>query len=314
MRCREADIPAAFLNSTLSRQERDDVEARLVEGALRVVFVAPERFESRSFRELLPRLRVSLLAVDEAHCISEWGHDFRPAYLRLGRLRGMFDVPMIALTATATPRTPARDHRPAAAGRSGHRGGRLRPSQPGVGGGARPVVEGRSGSACAPWCATAPASPLVYASSRKGVESVRDQLAALGHTTEAYHAGLPAAERARVQDAFMAGDAPLVAATNAFGMGVDKSDVRLVIHHELPRTHGGVLSGGRPGRTRRRHRALPCALVEGRPRGPDGLHRPQLPAPARRAPFLARPAPPGRRPGRGSRCPSTSCEPATAPR
>ena len=248
MRCREADIPAAFLNSTLSRAERDEVEARLVEGALRVVFVAPERFESRSFRELLPRLRVSLLAVDEAHCISEWGHDFRPAYLRLGRLRGMFDVPMIALTATATPRTRREIVT------------RLRLADPVtvVGGFDRPnlvwgveharswrekrkrlrvLVRNRAGVT------------LIYASSRKGVESVRDDLAALGHTVEAYHAGLPAAERGRVQDAFMAGDAPLVAATNAFGMGVDKSDVRLVIHHELPRTMEAYYQeAGRAGR------------------------------------------------------------------
>lgn len=248
MRCREADIPAAFLNSTLSREERDQVEAQLVDGALRVVFVAPERFESRSFRELLPRLRVSLLAVDEAHCISEWGHDFRPAYLRLGRLRGMFDVPMIALTATATP--PTRREIVS----------RLRLTDPVtvVGGFDRPnlvwgVEPARS------WkekrerlralVRDRPGVTLVYASSRKGVESVRDDLAALGYTTEAYHAGLPAAERARVQDAFMAGDAPLVAATNAFGMGVDKSDVRLVIHHELPRTMEAYYQeAGRAGR------------------------------------------------------------------
>ncbi len=248
MRCREAHIPAAFLNSTLSRAERDQVEAQLVEGGLRVVFVAPERFESRSFRELLPRLRVSLLAVDEAHCISEWGHDFRPAYLRLGRLRGMFDAPMIALTATATSRTRREIVT------------RLRLADPVtvVGGFDRPnlvwqVRRVRS------WkekrkrlralVRNRPGVTLIYASSRKGVESVRDDLAGLGYLTEAYHAGLPAAERGRVQDAFMAGDAPLVVATNAFGMGVDKSDVRLVIHHELPRTiEAYYQEAGRAGR------------------------------------------------------------------
>ncbi len=248
MRCREASIPAAFLNSTLSRRRRDEVEGRLVEGALRVVLVAPERFESRSFRELMPRLRVSLVAIDEAHCISEWGHDFRPAYLRLGRLRDLFDAPMIALTATATPRT--RDEIVA----------RLRLSNPVtvVGGFDRPnlvwsVERTRS------WMdkrrrlralvRNRPGVTLIYASSRKGVERVRNDLAALGHTVEAYHAGLPAAERARVQDAFMAGDAPVVAATNAFGMGVDKSDVRLVLHHELPRTMEAYYQeAGRAGR------------------------------------------------------------------
>lgn len=248
MRCREAGIPAAFLNSTLSREERHQVEARLVEGSLRVVFVAPERFESRSFRSLLPRLRVSLLAVDEAHCISEWGHDFRPAYLRLDRLRAMFDAPMIALTATATPRTRREIVT------------RLRLSDPVtvVGGFDRPnlvwgVERARSWrekrARLRALVRNRRGVTLIYASSRKGVERIRDDLAALGHVAEAYHAGLPAAERARVQDAFMAGGAPLVAATNAFGMGVDKSDVRLVIHHELPRTMEAYYQeAGRAGR------------------------------------------------------------------
>ena len=248
MRCRKANIPAALLNSTLSRSERDDVEAKVVQGGVRVLFVAPERFESRSFRRLLPRLRVSLLAVDEAHCISEWGHDFRPAYLRLGRLRGIFDAPMIALTATATHRT--REEIVA----------RLRLSDPVtvVGGFDRPnlvwqVQRVRSSKEkrerLRALVRNRPGVTLIYASSRKGVESVRDNLAALGHHAEAYHAGLPATERTRVQDAFMEGKAPLVVATNAFGMGVDKSDVRLVIHHELPRTiEAYYQEAGRAGR------------------------------------------------------------------
>ncbi|HGP5685088.1 TPA: DEAD/DEAH box helicase, partial [Vibrio cholerae O1] len=96
-------VPAALLNSTLSPHEAEDVLRRAREGALRLLYVAPERFHATSFRTLLPTLAISLLAIDEAHCISQWGHDFRPAYRRLGEIRDAIGCPCIALTATATP-------------------------------------------------------------------------------------------------------------------------------------------------------------------------------------------------------------------
>ena len=247
-RCHRAGIPAAFLNSTLSAHERNAVQQAAVAGAIKVLFVAPERFESRAFERLAPRLRVSLLAVDEAHCISEWGHDFRPAYLRLGRVRSLFAAPVLALTATATPRT-----RDEIASRLA-----LRAPVTVVGGFDRPNLvwevqrarsRGEKRALIGQLLREYPGTVVIYASSRKGVEVVRDHLAALGRRTEAYHAGLPPAERTRVQTAFMEGSAPTVVATNAFGMGIDKSDVRLVVHHELPRTlEAYYQEAGRAGR------------------------------------------------------------------
>ena len=247
-RCQRASIPAAFLNSTLSEQERDAVQRAAVVGAIKILFVAPERFESRAFERLAPRLRVSLLAVDEAHCITEWGHDFRPAYLRLGRVRGLFAAPVLALTATATPRT-----REEIASRLA-----LRAPVTVVGGFDRPNLvwevqrarsRGEKRARIGQLIRECPGTVVIYASSRKGVEVVRDHLAALGRRTEAYHAGLPPAERTRVQTAFMEGSAPTVVATNAFGMGIDKSDVRLVVHHDLPRTlEAYYQEAGRAGR------------------------------------------------------------------
>ena len=191
---------------------------------------------------------MTLIAVDEAHCISDWGHDFRPSYRRIGILRERFPVPMMALTATATPRVRAdvaeslRLRDPVTVVRSFDRpnlrwavvpGGSLHDRVAST----YRILRRRRGTT------------IVYAPTRRDVDGVRDLLAGYGVTTEAYHAGLPAAERTRVQERFMSGDCRVVVATNAFGMGIDKSDVRTVIHVQLPGTlEAYYQEAGRAGR------------------------------------------------------------------
>jgi ATP-dependent DNA helicase RecQ len=229
-----AGVPATLVNSTLSQGEmaaRMDAAER---GEFRLLYVAPERFDADDFQRRLARLDVSLLAIDEAHCVSEWGHDFRPSYLRLGAVReALGDPPIAALTATATPEV--RD--------DVIRQLRLRdPSVLVTGFDRRNLVwhvlrargdsekdrlllrllRGRDGSA------------VVYASTRRAVDALTLLLNGAGVRAVGYHAGLPDGDRKRIQEEFMSGRVPVVVATNAFGMGIDKGDVRIVVHYNLP--------------------------------------------------------------------------------
>jgi ATP-dependent DNA helicase RecQ len=217
-------------------------------GALDLLFVAPERLTLEGFLPSVGARRVRMLAVDEAHCISEWGHDFRPAYREISRARRLVRGPVLALTATATP--AVREDIVAS----------LRMVDPArvVGSFDRPnlswiVRKGRAlgeRTAAAYGLVRAARGPsVVYAPTRRSVEAVRDRLAGYGMVTEAYHAGLPAGERSRVQKAFMEGECRVVVATNAFGMGIDKANVRLVVHTHLPGTlESYYQEGGRAGR------------------------------------------------------------------
>lgn len=229
----KAGIPAAYLGSTLPPEEARRVAGRVEAGVVRLLLVSPERFRSPAFLSLLESTRVALLAVDEAHCISQWGHDFRPDYLRLGEIRERVTAPVLAVTATATPRVRAEIARelrlrdPVMVVKSFDRPNLSwevvdLPTRAGKLPRLHDLLRGVKGGVS-----------VVYAATRKGVEGVRGRLAALGWPVEAYHAGLPAAERNRVQDRFMSGDARVVVATNAFGMGIDKPDVRLVVHVEI---------------------------------------------------------------------------------
>ena len=230
---RARGLAAAALHSLMAPSERAAAEAELAAGRLRLLFVAPERLASGAFREALARARPTRLVVDEAHCISQWGHDFRPDYRRIGLLRAELGVPAAAFTATATPEV-----REDIALQLG-----LREPLELVTGFERPnltlsVEPCRSREeklAAVTALVRGIGTPgIVYAATRKNVEMWGEALEALGLRAGRYHAGLGEEERTRVQDEFLDGRLDAIAATNAFGMGIDKRDIRFVAHADLP--------------------------------------------------------------------------------
>jgi ATP-dependent DNA helicase RecQ len=232
-RATSVGLRAGYLAATLGPGERRVVERRMRANALDILFVSPERLESEHFKSILDEIHVALLAVDEAHCIVSWGHDFRPSYRRLGRLRAAVGAPCLALTATATP--PVQEEIIRSLG--------LREPVRTVGGFDRPNLGWALARVSGPRerqarmkrvLARRRGPALVYASTRRETEAAGRALAGLGWPVGVYHAGRPADERQRIQDRFMSGDLRVVAATNAFGMGVDKADVRTVLHLGLP--------------------------------------------------------------------------------
>ncbi|MEP6898341.1 MAG: DNA helicase RecQ [Rhodanobacter sp.] len=246
---REAGVRAAFLNSSLSADDQREVERQLLAGELNLLYVAPERLLTGRFLGLLERIEVALFAIDEAHCVSQWGHDFRPEYRELAILHQRFpQVPRIALTATADPRTrdeiverlslqQARQFissfdRPNIGYRVALRHNAKRQLTE--------FLEGHQGE-----------SGIVYCLSRKKVDDTAAWLAEMGIEALPYHAGLDAAVRAKNQKRFLREDGVVMVATVAFGMGIDKPDVRFVAHLDLPRSIEGYYQetgrGGRDG-------------------------------------------------------------------
>ena len=246
-----AGVAATFINSNLNRTEQNRRYLDFVHGRTSLLFVAPERFQNPRFTAGLRAAGVNLFAIDEAHCISEWGHNFRPDYLQLGTVRERLGSPRtLALTATANPQV-RRDivQRLGIAGACAEvvttvdrpnltlNVERLDRTEERV---AWVVQYARSREGLA---------GIVYARSRRSVEEIAATLRGAGVNAEAYHAGLPRDLRSAVQRRFTVGDTPVIVATNAFGMGIDKPDVRYVVHVNMPgRLEAYVQEAGRAGR------------------------------------------------------------------
>ena len=244
-------VKAAFINSSLDRSEQNRRYVDFVNGRLDLLYVAPERFANERFVTGLARAGVSLFAIDEAHCVSEWGHDFRPDYLTLDLVRQRLGSPRtLALTGTADPRV-RRDIVERLG--TGPRTALVVTSvdRPNL----KFTVEHISGVAEREhWLlsflkARSGQSGMVYARTRRGVEDIAAALEAAGIPAAAYHAGMPRDVRARVQRQFTLDQVPVIVATNAFGLGIDKPDVRFVVHFNMPgRIESYYQEAGRGGR------------------------------------------------------------------
>ena len=242
-------LPATFINSSLPSSQVADRLSRAQRGEFKLLYVAPERFDLGTTAERLRTAGVSLLAIDEAHCISEWGHDFRPSYLRLGQVRERLgNPPVVALTATATPHVRSDIVRQLKLDR------------------VRTIITGfdrrnltyhvvptktdeEKDDTLVQLIRAQEGLAIVYASTRKSVERIAATLNHARIPTTAYHAGLDDKRRHEVQDAFMNEKVRAIVATNAFGMGIDKPNVRLVVHHAMPGTlEAYYQEAGRAGR------------------------------------------------------------------
>ncbi len=268
-RSRFAEIGAAYLNSSQTSAEQRDILTLVHAGRLKLLYVAPERLRSKAFIETIRAAKLARFVVDEAHCISEWGHDFRPDYLNIADfLEQIGHPPTFAVTATATTRVQD----------SIIHNLRMRDPKVVVGGFDRPnlhfsvvkckndVERGNRLFKALPRLIGRGGSGLIYVSTRKQCEAVAEiaaqALAPLGHKVGIYHAGMDGNVRSHMQEAWLRGDLPLLVATNAFGMGIDKPDVRFVIHWGFPESPEAYYQeAGRAGRDGKRARVVVLSSV-----------------------------------------------------
>jgi len=241
---------AHVLNSSLTKGETVQVKEDIVAGKTKMLFVAPESLNKQENIDFFKKIKISFVAVDEAHCISEWGHDFRPEYRRIKEMVKHIDgdIPVMALTATATPKVQLDIQKNL--GMTDAKVFKSSFNRPNLFYDVRPKVEvakeiirfikqneGKSG--------------IIYCLSRKKVEEIAETLIVNGIKAKGYHAGMDAATRVANQDAFLMEDVDVIVATIAFGMGIDKPDVRFVIHHDMPKSLEGYYQetgrGGRDG-------------------------------------------------------------------
>lgn len=246
----DSDDVAHFLNSSLTKLQTERVKKDVTEGRTKMLYVAPETLKKDDTIDFFRSVKVSFVAVDEAHCISEWGHDFRPEYRRIKQIvKEIDDVPMVALTATATPKVQmdiqkSLNMQDSKVFKSSFNRGNLYYEVMPKGSKAQTMkdlisfVNKRKGQ-----------SGIIYCLSRKKTEDVAEILRANGINALPYHAGLDAKTRAGNQDAFLMEDCDVICATIAFGMGIDKPDVRFVIHYDVPKSlEGYYQETGRAGR------------------------------------------------------------------
>ncbi len=229
-------IKAARLDSTLSRSVYNDVLSQAKQGQLKILMISVERFKNERFRNQLQQMNISLLVVDEAHCISEWGHNFRPDYLKLPHHQKQFNIPQVLLlTATATPQVVSDMSNKFKISMedvviTGFYRENLRLMM-------RPTEPEERPRQLLNTLTKAPQAPtIIYVTLQNTAEQVADFLNNNGHPAQHYHAGMGAEEREQVQSQFMEGQINTIVATIAFGMGIDKSDVRRVVHHDLPKS------------------------------------------------------------------------------
>ncbi len=233
---RARNIAAARLDSTLSTEETFAIYDQIRAGSLKLLYVAPERLANEKFRARLDELDISLLAIDEAHCISEWGHNFRPDYLKLSRFAKDLGITrVLTLTATATPEVAADIRRAFDIAESDQV--QLSFHRPNLALRSTPTSENNKRAILLERLRQDPTAPtIIYGTRQETAESLAAFLKREGLPARPYHAGLRPETREACQEAFMSGESPIITATIAFGMGIDKADIRRVIHYNLPKS------------------------------------------------------------------------------